>query len=606
MNFSKFSSYKRALAIMACALAAIWLGVLSDPVGASEDNLKPPSHDGGHRSSGGGGGGVGISIDIGGVINTLQKQQERQQRTQPKVIRQDCPAHMVWSSRSRRCVCAKGYSWHNGACQRPPTVVKQPEPEPAVDVVEVQECLIKVGFDPGTPDGKPGRQTMAAWRDFQLHNDLRQQPPRLDDDKSLTLLFDLCKSPPPATAASPAPTPAPVAATPVAATRSATPVAQAPARCLPQDLHDLLSRTYGGRPDVPVCTDGPSICLPKPIGYTQARLEEVSAGRGVQWCESCITLGTWLPLTAVLAIEGAANITLCAAPNACALPGQPAVRTQREVRTIFRTLPRGIDNDGDIAVIVGNETYGAEAIPANANGNADADAVRTLLIEQLGFRDANIIDLRDATLADLQRVFGGDDPAASELAQRLGDNKQGDVFIYVSSHGLAQEDSKQAYLLPVDANLDQVDTSAYALQRLYDNLGKLGARSIMLFLEGNFASDVNNLVDPPNLPELSVDAMPETPVPGLAVFKASDRDQRTLQDPEYGIGLFTRYLIEGLAGKADTAPIGNVDNRIDAVELFVYTSDLVRTAARKSFGVEQKPLLSEIGNLLVGQLASAN
>jgi len=45
--------------------------------------------------------------------------------------------------------------------------------------------------------------------------------------------------------------------------------------------------------------------------------------------------------------------------------------------------------------------------------------------------------------------------------------------------------------------------------------------------------------------------MPVNPVPGLAVFKASDRDQKTIKDPEYGIGLFTRYLIEGLAGRAD-------------------------------------------------------
>jgi hypothetical protein len=30
----------------------------------------------------------------------------------------------------------------------------------------------------------------------------------------------------------------------------------------------------------------------------------------------------------------------------------------------------------------------------------------------------------------------------------------------------------------------------------------------------------------------------------------------------------------------------------------------VRTTARKSFGMEQKPLLSEIDNLVVGKLAS--
>jgi uncharacterized caspase-like protein len=142
------------------------------------------------------------------------------------------------------------------------------------------------------------------------------------------------------------------------------------------------------------------------------------------------------------------------------------------------------------------------------------------------------------------------------------------------------------------------------MQELYDHLGKIGARTIMLMLEANFAKNLDELIDPPNLPELEVEAMPATPVAGLAVFKASDRDQRTIQDPEYGIGLFTRYLIEGLAGRADEAPIGNGDKRIDTVELYVYTSDMVRTAARKSFGLEQKPMLSKIDNLVVGNLAS--
>ena len=48
----------------------------------------------------------------------------------------------------------------------------------------------------------------------------------------------------------------------------------------------------------------------------------------------------------------------------------------------------------------------------------------------------------------------------------------------------------------------------------------------------------------------------------------------------------------------------NDDKRIDTVELYVYTADMVRQAARKSFGLEQKPLLSKIDNLVVGQLAA--
>src|SRR5690242_18825099 len=121
-----------------------------------------------------------------------------------------------------------------------------------------------------------------------------------------------------------------------------------------------------------------------------------------------------------------------------------------------------------------------------------------------------------------------------------------------------EDDAEAVYLLPVNAKLEELDKTAYALQELYDNLGKTGARTTMLMLEANFAKNLDELIDPPNLPELEVEAMPATPVAGLAVFKASDRDQH----PEYGIGLFTRYLIEGFAGRADEAPIGNGDKRI--------------------------------------------
>ena len=63
-------------------------------------------------------------------------------------------------------------------------------------------------------------------------------------------------------------------------------------------------------------------------------------------------------------------------------------------------------------------------------------------------------------------------------------------------------------------------------------------------------------------------------------------------------------MIAGLAGDADASPVGNGDKRIDTVELYVYAADMVRTAARKSFGMEQKPILSKIDNLLVGTLAA--
>lgn len=137
-------------------------------------------------------------------------------------------------------------------------------------------------------------------------------------------------------------------------------------------------------------------------------------------------------------------------------------------------------NEDNLAVVVGNQTY-LSGLPVNQYGASDADAVTALLTEQLGYRKENIIDLRDASLADFERVFGSDENPGGEIAGRIDTKDPGDVFIYVASHGMVREDdAKAVYLLPVDAKLEELDKTGYALQELYDNLGKTGARTTML------------------------------------------------------------------------------------------------------------------------------
>jgi hypothetical protein len=445
------------------------------------------------------------------------------------------------------CVCPLGKVYRNGTCEKPPIIIVDPPrggPPPYVP---------PDGPPPGPPPGDSG--------------------------------------PPPVEAGPPPKAPEPESEPPV------TPVAD---RCLPQDLYDLLAETYGKRPGLSVC---PTPCLPKPLSYSDAELDRLAKLGGFEWCTNCLEVGAYMPLSSILEIEKRANLTICVDPSVCRL--LPVFVDRRtEIRTIYEGLPEGAKNEGNIAVVVGNHDYQGD-IPDNPNANSDADAVKALLIDQLGYAQENIIDLRDGTLSDFERVFGSESDPGGEIAKRIDKQDPADVFVYVASHGMVKEDDlKQVYLLPVDAHVDDLEKSGYELQKLYENLGKTGARTTMLLLEANFAKSLDELINPPNLPELEIEAMPASAIPGLVVLKASDRDQRAIQDPEYGIGLFTRYAIEGFAGKADQAPIGNDDKRIDTVELYVYTADMVRQAARKSFGLEQKPMLSKIDNLVVGQLAS--
>ena len=603
----------------------------------------------GWSGGGGGGGGVGVGIGVGSILlnEAIRRSQERHQAAEP----QGCPPGLVPSRKG--CVkpgknkgpdvtkCEPPMQWRKGKgcvppkgpevakCEAPMQMRKGrcvPPKEPEVAKCEHGEVYRK-GKGCVPPDRGP--QTADCERPFIKAGKGCACPPGLIERGHDCRPPTIVVVPPPVVPVGPGPGPGPEgppqvvpAATPPAPPpppRQASPappkqpapiqslakIQPASNRCLPEDLYDLLEQTYGKRPALDRC---PTACLPKPASFTPAELDAAAAKSGINWCDNCVQVGGYIPLASVLQLEKAASVTLCVNPDMCRLPaaigGGDAGERVVEIRTVFKDLPAGVKNEGNIAVVVGNQDYLGD-LPDNPDGRADADAVMALLVDQLGYKQENIIDLRDATLSDFERVFGSDSNPEGELAKRIDKKDPGDVFIYVASHGMVKEDdAKQAYLLPVDAKLDDLDKTAYPMQELYDHLGKIGARTIMLMLEANFAKNLDELINPPNLPELEVEAMPVDPVPGLAVFKASDRDQKTIKDPEYGIGLFTRYMIEGLAGRADVGPLGNDDKRIDTVELYVYTADAVRTAARKSFGLEQKPLLSKIDNLVVGNLTS--
>ncbi|MGE0212294.1 MAG: caspase family protein [Parvibaculaceae bacterium] len=465
-------------------------------------------------------------------------------RQPPKVA--SCDRNEVFSKTRGSCVCRKGFVRIGDGCDRPPVVVEQPKRKPKPEPVVVQ---------------KPKPEPVA----LQKPQPLLEQPaaPRTVRQANIA----------------------------------------APQACLDPDLYDMLKQAYGREPaSINRCD---AACLAKPANLAEPQLADMTKRFGVQWCDDCVKLGGWLPLNDIQRLEQLTGQTFCmAGANFCSAPGyarvDPAVMRTKVVE-IIRQLPATLGKDGDIAVVIGNGTY-QNGIEAKTNGRNDADAVTTLLIDKLGYKKQNVIDLRDATLSDFQRVFGGKDGVPGELAKQY--SGKGDIFIYISAQGLREEASGKSYLLPVDAKQAELAGTAYSLDELYSSLGILGARTIMLALETSFGSSLTSLVDPPNLPESEAAVLPETPVPGLAVFTASDRDQRTLDDPEFGLGLFTRYLVEGMAGKADEAPTGNADRQLDSVELYVYVASMVRTAARKSLGLEQKPQLSKVENLLIGRLAA--
>jgi hypothetical protein len=361
--------------------------------------------------------------------------------------------------------------------------------------------------------------------------------------------------------------------------------------CLPEDLIKLLRKAHGESVRAPACSPG---CLPSPVGLDQAQLDDLQNRYGVVWCRDCVQIEGHLSLADIERIEGAGNLDLCTTPpRHLPRPGSGngnVVKSFARIRELYRTLPPAAEDPDAIAVIIGNNAY--ENLPAAETARSDAGAMYFFLTEHLGHRQDKVIDLRNARRSDMERVFGPVPGSDGELARLVRAQPGAKVVVYYSGHGATNSNHSDSYLLPVDAEPYREERGGYPLSTLYANLAALKAKSVLVLLESQYGRDHGAYVLPPNLPETTSSALPPAPLSNVTVLAAADRGQRSLIDTSYDIGLFTRYLIEGLAGSADLYPVGNGDGKVDSAEIYAYTAAMVRLAARKTFGLLQEPVYS--------------
>jgi hypothetical protein len=519
-----------------------------------------------------------------------------------------CGDRERWSPRAASCVCAKGAHRDNGVCVEGGDVTATLDPalaaaDPATPVdpraeatLRAQSCLQQLGLYKGPVDGVVNDETWTAFwffkRDHGLksHRDFVAAPVQ-------EKFASLCKSPEQTAAATPAsnagatsPSDASLAEHAVAPAKETIRVlAPVEIDCVPADLLAQLRQNRVGS-TLKACTES---CLPAPKGLAQADLDALAARHGLHWCTSCVSIDGHLPLADIQRIEKAGNFQLCATPpnqlpQMSSLDRDDASYTR--IRELYRGLPPAEAPENAVALIVGNRNYAA--YPHDETASNEAGAVYAFLTEHLGYAPDNVIDVRDAKKLEFERLFGTGERADSTLSRLVRAHPGANVIIYYAGLGATDEAQSETYLLPVDAERFREERSGYRLSTLYANLQKLGAKSVLVLLEADFGREQGPYLLPPNAPETMRSVLPSSPVPGVAILAAADRGQRRLMDPTYGVGLFTRYLIEGLSGGADRTPLGNGDGAINSAEIFAYSAVMVELAARKSFGLMQNPIYS--------------
>ena len=255
-------------------------------------------------------------------------------------------------------------------------------------------------------------------------------------------------------------------------------------------------------------------------------------------------------------------------------------------------------NKHGVAVIIGNKNY-RHQIPMVDFAHHDAAAIKRYVIDELEYKQGNIIYLVDASEGEMRRVFGSRENHKGKLNSYIRPGKSDD-FIFYSGHGAPGLNDRRGYLLPCDANPDTVELNGYPLQQLYDNLRKMEAKSILVCLDACFSGESPKGMLTKSASNISVIPIAVKNIDHLNIITAASGGQLASWDTKSKHGLFTEILLQGLYGKADEKEYGgNNDHTITLLEMKQLLDDEMTYLARRHYNREQVATIKGDNNFIL-------
>jgi hypothetical protein len=315
----------------------------------------------------------------------------------------------------------------------------------------------------------------------------------------------------------------------------------------------------------------------------------------------------------------AVPLTLRPGPNAIVLTAvEPDGTRRQDVRTVIYdrpiggppgpALPAARTQPERWAVVIGAGRYEDTAIPRLRYTVADAEAMHEFLTGPGGFPLDHTLLLTDRTerkptLRNLKWALG------TFLARSA--KKDDTVVVFFAGHGAPEVDPRglerdgiAKYLVPVDADLDDLYATALPMEELSTIFTRIEAERIVVLLDACYSGGAGGRTFTAkrtranNLDDLFLERL--TRARGRAIVSAARPNEVSLELAELGHGLFTYYALEGLKGRAD----GNGDGVVTVQELYEYVEREVAERSRAVGGSQHPVLKGELeGPLPLVQLA---
>jgi hypothetical protein len=210
-------------------------------------------------------------------------------------------------------------------------------------------------------------------------------------------------------------------------------------------------------------------------------------------------------------------------------------------------------NSKTFAVIIANENYQNESTVLFAKN--DGEIFRKYCLQTLGLPQNNIHYVADATLNNIRREVNW----LSQVAEAF--KGESNLIFYYAGHGVPDEDSKSAYLLPVDGYGSDVITG-YKIDDLYKTLGKLPAKAVTVFIDACFSGAQRSGDMMASARGIAVTIAPGTPTGNMVVFSAAQGGETAYPHREKGHGMFTYFLLKKLQETKGEVTLGELGDYI--------------------------------------------
>ena len=252
-------------------------------------------------------------------------------------------------------------------------------------------------------------------------------------------------------------------------------------------------------------------------------------------------------------------------------PPKPGTMPEEDTMMPLLAPPQRAFGESDVAIVIGIERY--QSIPRSEFSGNDARAVKKYLLS-LGFAERNIELLTDdrATLSAIRKSV------ESWLPNRLKSGSR--AFIFYSGHGAPDPATGEAFIVPYDGDPSYLGDTGYPVRRLYEKLGKTGARESIVVIDSCFSGTGGRSVIAKGARPLVMMSESAVLPSNVAVISSTQGTQISTSSAEKEHGMFTWFFLKALReGKKDLA------------EIYDFVRPLVEDGAKRQ-NVEQAPTIT--------------